>query len=64
MPKWSVGSETGGSLQLVFTDERDMIEFIETVIKPNAALLGLEVEVRKVGRRDQTQKTLFPVVRI
>jgi len=61
MPKWTVGTDTGGQLQLVFTSKEDMIQFIETVIKPNATMLGLEVTVREVG---PPRKRGFGVTRI
>jgi hypothetical protein len=62
MPKWSVGSDTGGQLQLVFVSKEDMLQFIETVIKPNAAAFGLEVTVRDAA--PQKRRKGIEVVRI
>ena len=61
MPNWKVGSETKGQLQLIFVSKDDIINFVNTVVKPNAEALGLEIVIVDKGSKDRKG---FEVVRI
>ncbi|MEM2234014.1 MAG: hypothetical protein QXP81_10810 [Nitrososphaerota archaeon] len=62
MPNWKVGSETGGQLQLIFTSKEDIISFINSVVRPSAELLGLEIIV--VEKRKEPAPGGLEVVRV
>lgn len=46
MTDWVVQN---GQLKLLWNSEEDLIEFINSVIKPNADMLGLEITITKKG---------------
>ncbi|MEM2941443.1 MAG: hypothetical protein QW304_07845 [Thermoproteota archaeon] len=55
MVQWQV---INGNLQIIFQSKADVIQFIDTVVKPSADTLGLEIIVKESHATDQKKKIL------
>lgn len=51
MPQWKFDS-TKGNLDLMFTNVEDMTQFLNGIIIPIAAQLGLEVSVKPLVKKE------------
>ncbi|MEM4154986.1 MAG: hypothetical protein QXW52_09245 [Candidatus Caldarchaeum sp.] len=55
MVQWQV---INGNLQIIFQSKEDIIQFIDTVVRPSADTLGLEIIVSESHPTDQKKKIL------
>ena len=46
MPNWTCGSD--GSMKIMFMSPEDLMNFVNTVVKPCAAQFGIEVSLKTV----------------
>ncbi|MEM1944143.1 MAG: hypothetical protein QXE50_05910 [Nitrososphaerota archaeon] len=61
MVQWQV---INGNLQILFQSREDIIQFVDTVVRPSAEALGLEITIKEREKGGEAKKKILDVVRV